>query len=257
ARIEQDIIDPDDLTLDDLDDPLDDLADDHGLPQTAPLNPAGLTSAIPGDDRRAPSNTLDESVADTLARDALAVWSKMKAVLYPKFTFTRWPDATDVLEGGGAGSASGFGGGAARDRVVGEWDLWGPLIFCLALSTLLSLAAAESQRSDVFAGVFAMVWIGEAVVTAQIKLLGGNISFFQSVSVIGYTLFPIVVCSLLSALRVHAVVRVPVYAVCFLWSLAAGVSILGGSGVVRNRVALAVFPLAVYYFGLVCLCLVS
>jgi len=26
----------------------------------------------------------------------------------------------------------------------------------------------------VFSGVFAMVWVGEAVVTMQIKLLGGN-----------------------------------------------------------------------------------
>jgi hypothetical protein len=66
-----------------------------------------------------------------------------------------------------------------------------------------------------------------------------------------------VVCALLSAFRVWPLVRVPVYAVCFLWSLAAGVSILGGSGVVRNRVALAVFPLAIFYFALVCLCLIS
>jgi len=95
------------------------------------------------------------------------------------------------------------------------------------------------------------------VVTAQIRLLGGNISFFQAVSVIGYTLFPIVICALLSAFRVYAIIRVPVYSICFLWSLAAGVSILGGSGVVRNRVALAVFPLAIFYFALVCLCLIS
>lgn len=82
-------------------------------------------------------------------------------------------------------------------------------------------------------------------------------SFFSSVSIIGYTLFPVVICALLSALHVPSVVRVPVYAACFVWSLAAGVSILGGSGVVRNRVGLAVFPLGVFYGGLVCLCLVS
>lgn len=50
----------------------------------------------------------------------------------------------------------------------------GPLVFCLLLSLLLSLSAQEEQRSLVFSGVFAMVWIGEAVVTLQIKLLGGN-----------------------------------------------------------------------------------
>lgn len=55
-----------------------------------------------------------------------------------------------------------------------DWDLWGPLVFCLALSLLLSFNARPEQKSVVFSGVFAMIWIGEAVVTAQIKLLGGN-----------------------------------------------------------------------------------
>jgi len=55
-----------------------------------------------------------------------------------------------------------------------DWDLWGPLVFCLLLSMLLSFTAKKEQKSEVFSGVFAMVWIGEAVVTAQIKLLGGN-----------------------------------------------------------------------------------
>ncbi len=54
-----------------------------------------------------------------------------------------------------------------------NWDLWGPLVFCLLLSLLLSLKMGD-QKSYVFSGVFAMVWIGEAVVTLQIKLLGGN-----------------------------------------------------------------------------------
>ena len=102
-----------------------------------------------------------------------------------------------------------------------------------------------------------MVWLGEALVTLQIKLLGGNISFFQSISVIGYTLFPITIAALLSVLRLPVIVRVPVYAALWIWSLAAGVSILGGSGVVRNRVGLAVFPLGLFYTALVVLCLFS
>ena len=55
-----------------------------------------------------------------------------------------------------------------------DWDLWGPLVFCLLLSLLLSFNAGPDQKALVFSGVFAMVWIGEAVVTMQIKLLGGN-----------------------------------------------------------------------------------
>lgn len=101
----------------------------------------------------------------------------------------RWPDADAVLQ---AGMSEGL-----RD-----WDLWyvrnakmrvialrmrvdvrksannmvfrGPLLFCLLLSFLLSINARDDQRSLVFSGVFATIWLGEAIVTLQIKLLGGN-----------------------------------------------------------------------------------
>ncbi|KAL2167786.1 hypothetical protein VTG60DRAFT_846 [Thermothelomyces hinnuleus] len=96
-----------------------------------------------------------------------------------------------------------------------------------------------------------------AVVTVQIKLLGGNISFAQSICVIGYTLFPLVIAALLSALKLHWIARIPVYLFLVAWSLAAGVSILGGSGVVKNRVGLAVYPLFIFYLGLGCLCFIS
>ncbi|KAK3704806.1 hypothetical protein LTR37_013637 [Vermiconidia calcicola] len=274
APVEDDLIDPDDATLDELDDPVNQsdrapltgrITNNQAQSNTrAAGNTQGyLNSAIPGEDRRAPLNTIDETVWETLRRDLLAVWEKMKQVLYPKYLFGgvmnsgagiageqggegeglmggaggtlghirsvvgRWPDADAVLQGG-------------MSEGLRDWDLWGPLLFCLLLSFLLSWNARDDQRSLVFSGVFAMIWIAEAVVTLQIKLLGGNISFFQSVCIIGYTLFPLVIASLLSALHVPTIVRIPVYSVLGLWSLAAGVSILGGSGVIKNRVALAV-----------------
>ncbi|RMY12702.1 hypothetical protein D0867_07676 [Hortaea werneckii] len=275
--VEDDLIDPDDATLDDLEDPANTTSTSDRAPLTGNIgsgqaqqndrsaNQAGnyLTSAIPGEDRRAPMNTIDESVWDTLRRDLLAVWEKMRQVLWPKYLLGgmlsegggmgsvrelgsvqgmrnlvgRWPDAETVLQGG-------------MSEGLRDWDLWGPLLFCLILSTLLSLTAQTAQRSYVFSGVFATIWIAEAAVTLQIKLLGGNISFFQSVCIIGYTLFPLCIASLLSALGIPMIVRIPVYIVLGLWSLAAGVSILGGSGVVKGRVALAVYPLFIFYVGL-------
>ena len=82
-------------------------------------------------------------------------------------------------------------------------------------------------------------------------------SFAQSICIIGYTLFPLVIAALLSALSIPVVIRIPVYIVLIAWSLAAGVSILGGSGVVKNRVGIAVYPLFVFYLGLGCLCFIS
>lgn len=57
----------------------------------------------------------------------------------------------------------------------------GPLLFCLLLSFFLSRGAQDDQRSLVFSGVFTMVWLGEAVVTLQIKLLGGTMSVLPQV----------------------------------------------------------------------------
>lgn len=82
-------------------------------------------------------------------------------------------------------------------------------------------------------------------------------SFFQSVCLIGYTIFPLVIAALLSALNLPVIPRIPIYIVLVAWSLAAGVSILGGSGVVKNRVFLAVYPLLVFYVGIGCLCFIS
>jgi hypothetical protein len=189
--------------LNDYDDPLQaspraPLTGNIGSSSTSsrPLNQSAWTNRIPGEDRHAPTNTIDESVWETLRRDLLAVWSKMREVLYPRYLFggTMF-ESSDGLRGAYANLRSG-GLAGARDEMASlvgrvmdpeallnqnnmtpglrDWDLWGPLIFCLMLSLLLCLRAKSDQKDVVFSGVFAMVWVGEAVVTLQIKLLGGN-----------------------------------------------------------------------------------
>lgn len=120
----------------------------------------------------------------------------MREVLYPKYLFGgSMLDGTTSIRGAYE-NLRGAGISGARDEIMGlagraldpdtllaqgnmseglrDWDLWGPLVFCLLLSLFLSFRADSEQKSLVFSGVFAMVWIGEAVVTLQIKLLGGN-----------------------------------------------------------------------------------
>jgi hypothetical protein len=100
-----------------------------------------LNNTIGGEDRRAPQNTIDESVWDTLSRDLLAIWEKMRQVLYPKYLLGgmlqrgggmggagraegesigrgglnglvgRWPDADTVLQSG-------------MSEGLRDWDLW-------------------------------------------------------------------------------------------------------------------------------------
>src|SRR5271169_7017951 len=66
-----------------------------------------------------------------------------------------------------------------NDAVTKDWDLWGPLVFCLVLSLLMSFGASENQSQVVFTGIFTMVWLGEAVCTLNLKLLGGTVYHAQ------------------------------------------------------------------------------
>jgi len=54
-------------------------------PQQTSQTQTYLTSSIPGEDRRAPLSTIDETVWATLSRDLVGVWEKMKQVLWPRY----------------------------------------------------------------------------------------------------------------------------------------------------------------------------
>lgn len=95
-----------------------------------------------------------------------------------------------------------------------DWDLWGPLILCLTLAILLSSQSSPANKlnpslspaddsSLVFGAVFIVTWCGAAVVTLNAKLLGGSVSFFQSICVLGYCLFPLVLSAIACAV-IHA-----------------------------------------------------
>ena len=79
-------------------------------------------------------------------------------------------------------------------------DLWGPLLVCLLLSSILSATAPGDSASLVFAAVFVIVWCGAAAVTINAQLLGGTISFFQSVCILGYCVFPLTISSIICLL---------------------------------------------------------
>lgn len=102
--------------------------------------------------------------------------------------------------------------------VLKDWDLWGPLILCLALAITLSTSVPSDQSVPIFTGVFVIVWLGAAVVTMNAKLLGGSVSFFQSVCVIGYCIFPLVVVAFIGIFVETVWFRVPASLFAFGWS---------------------------------------
>jgi protein YIPF6 len=79
-------------------------------------------------------------------------------------------------------------------------------IFTLLLASLLSL---ESSSKEVeFCVVFVVVIAGGLLLTANVLLLGGRVSFFQSVSLLGYCMFPLDVAAIIAVLvRLSSVLR--------------------------------------------------
>lgn len=174
-------------------------------------------------------NTLDEPIKETILRDVKAIGTKFWHVLYPK----------------------------EKKALLKEWDLWGPLILCTFLAMMLQESGSIDQVNEggpEFAEVFVIVWIGSMVVTMNTKLLGGNISFFQSVCVLGYCLLPpvlsLVVCRIL--LLAHQttmlfIMRFTITIIGFVWATIASVSFLGDSHP-HGRRLLTVYPIFLFYF---------
>ncbi|TPX69946.1 hypothetical protein SpCBS45565_g02123 [Spizellomyces sp. 'palustris'] len=100
-------------------------------------------------------DTLDEPVSTTILRDLRSIWGKLRQVLVPK------QDSKNILR---------------------DWDLWGPLLLCLALSIRLSIMAPQAQKPQVFTAIFVIVWCGAAVVTLNSKLLGGTMYAFWNLA---------------------------------------------------------------------------
>jgi len=205
-------------------------------------------------------STLDEPVSETILRDVRAVADKLKVVMMPL------DRSTALMRSAAYGALSRTDEPedptqpadeelSDNDKMVlrqlKDWDLWGPLVLCLALAVILSFRAPSNQASLVFAAVFCAVWMGSTIVTVNAQLLGGTISFFQSVCVLGYSVFPLV----LSA-TVVGVMRIFVHTWLWLnliicgvgcvWALRAS-SVFISLYITPERRALALYPVVFFY----------
>lgn len=175
-------------------------------------------------------HTLDEPVKDTILRDLKAVGIKFYHVLYPK----------------------------KKKALLKDWDLWGPLILCVFLAGVLQGSENLNNANDgglQFAEVFLIVWLGAVIVTMNCKLLGGHISCFQSVCVLGYCLLApslaLLMCMLIplmfgSSLAVFIIKFIVTMLGCA-WATIASTVFLEDYQPPRRK-ALVVFPIFLFYF---------
>merc|ERR1712070_542051 len=200
----------------------------------------GMATQVATEEMEVEQTTLDEPVSETIMRDVRRVGYKLSRVLVPR---------------------------EDSQKEMRNWDLWGPLLLCLVLAIILSRSASkvtydatghakDSQSAVVFASVFVIVWVGAAVISINSRLLGGQVSFFQSICVLGYCICPLVIAAILIhimylftggqgnfALRlIQAVVTL----VCFVWSTFASVGFMAEM-VSPARKNLALYPIVLFY----------
>ncbi|CAN1229161.1 Protein YIP4a [Linum grandiflorum] len=166
-------------------------------------------------------NTLTEPVWDTVKRDLSRIVSNLKLVVFPN------PFREDP-------------GKALRD-----WDLWGPFFFIVFLGLVLSWSASV-KKSEVFAVAFALLAAGAVILTLNVLLLGGHIIFFQSLSLLGYCLFPLDIGALICMLKDNVILKIVVVCVTLAWSSWAAYPFMS-TAVNPRRKALALYPVFLMY----------
>ena len=251
------------------------------------LAPPKSTNELEAEFFHTPYSTIDEPVRETILRDVRAVTQKLKIVLSPLNRNNVIPQIayaavnTTSTEGAAEDSAEG-----SEDTTLSEadqklleelrdWDLWGPLLLTLVLALMLSLRAPNAEQSaQVFAAVFTITGVGGTLVTLNAQLLlmnskqvqstsstnvpaAASLSFFQSLCVLGYSMFPLVLASLVIGILAWVLpnyfwllwLYVGILGVAYVWAIRASL-LLVSLYVPLARRALALYPVLLLYLVL-------
>ena len=111
--------------------------------------------------------------------------------------------------------------GANRLR---NWDLWGPFFMCLIYGLFINSKISLIIDSSQFILLFFSVLFGSTVVSFNVKLLGGSVSYLQAVAILGYCIFPLFLAMFLLKLLLlfginNQVVKIIILICSIIWSI--------------------------------------
>ncbi|CAF1072441.1 unnamed protein product [Rotaria sordida] len=171
-------------------------------------------------------STLDEPIFETIKRDLSAVLRKFSHALIPRQSLT----------------------------LLQQWDLWGPLILVTTLAILLQTNTTKTSSGMHFAEVFILMLIGSIAITINSQLLGGKISFFQSICVLGYCLLPLLISAFINNFLFYLpyksilhIIRFLIVMIAFTWTMYASICFLGQTQHPNRRI-LVLYPIFLFYF---------
>lgn len=119
-----------------------------------------------------PDRQLDEQVGTTLVNQFLGVVYKFWLVLFPI---------------------------NAEEKVnyLRNWDLWGPFLqgifFLLIIGSTIFMYLADKR----FMVIVHSLLVGAGMVNFNVRSIGGRISYFQSLSILGYSMFPLLFATII------------------------------------------------------------
>ena len=168
-------------------------------------------------------DTLSEPIIHTLLRDLYDIYTRLKYVINPFIPENK------------------------RSAHIKQWDLWGPLLFNILLA--ITLAFQNEQKANTFILVFIIFWIGSLLVYINAKLLDVKLSLFQTYCLLGYSLFPLNISSLLLSLfHIHEILRFALVLLCCVWSCYSMSGFLKSSSPEEQRLLVLYPGLLLYLF---------
>ncbi|KAK6588778.1 hypothetical protein RS030_2224 [Cryptosporidium xiaoi] len=128
-------------------------------------------------ERDGSGGALNEPISTTIKRDLLLIYKKVNyLILY-----------------------NGESSNTINDlQMLHNWELWGPCLFILVLSSCLYLKAPSESKDNVFSTIYFVSIYGSILIAMNSLILGAKSSFFAIISLIGYCIFPLTIVSLTS-----------------------------------------------------------
>ena len=139
-----------------------------------------------------------------------------------------------------------------------NWDLWGPFFMCLIYGIFISSNKRNKIDSSDFLFLFFSVFVGATIVSFNVRVLGGEVSFFQSVAILGYCILPVFLAMFITKLFEFIQVKertinIILIIVGIFWSILCNSIFIAASrafiavNVPDNRKFVAVFPITIFY----------
>lgn len=169
-------------------------------------------------------STLDETVCETIIRDLKRILYKLEHVLLPRFS-------------------------ASKAKELQNWDLWGPLIICLLLCLSISIGNSKTSSSTSFICIFVIVWVGGLIITFNAQFLNARIGICQSICLLGYCVFPILLASLINRAVKNKLAQVIILFVAVFWSCLSSVGFIS-TLTTPDKKFIITFPVFLFFISL-------